>query len=181
MKRILKLSISFVFLLALFSFGNPGKKLNKLCSKIWKNQVVMLKQVSLPESSDMDITQLNEIWSNDEIVGYACYTTAFGCRIGGCAAPSNPNVESYETFDYIVIYDRDLNIIKVDVAEYGGQYGYEICRSKWLSQFKGENNGFKLEENIDGIAGATISASYLIDDLNTLGKDLINLKSTGAI
>ena len=103
------------------------------------------------------------------------YTTAFGCKVGGCAAPSNPNVESYETFDYIVIYDNSLSIIKVDIAEYGGQYGYEICRAKWLKQFVGSTSGFELGGNIDGITGATVSAKYLIDDLNDTGEKIKHL------
>ena len=156
----------------LFAFANPDKKINKLVAKIWKDQPVTLEQVDLPDSLKADILQFNEVMSGGKLVGYACYTTAFGCRIGGCAAPGNANVQSYETFDYIVVYDKNMSILKVDIANYSGQYGYEICRSKWLSQFKGQTTGFKLNENIDGISGATVSATYLIDDLNAVGKIL---------
>ena len=128
--------------------------------------------MEIPSSLKGDVITLSAVKSKNETIGYACYTTAFGCKVGGCAAPSNPNAQSYETFDYIVVYDTDLNIKKVDIANYGGEYGYEICRQKWLSQFIGKNRGFELEKNIDGISGATVSATFLIDDLNDIGKKL---------
>ncbi len=177
MKKALKITWIFSGLLLIFSFANPEKKIEKLVSKIWKNKEITLNQLSLPDTLSLDVSQLNEIIEDDVLLGYACYTTALGCRIGGCAAPSNPNVQNYESFDYIVIYDADMSIIKIDIANYGGQYGYEICRPKWLSQFIGKTNGFKLNENIDGISGATVSASHLIDDLNIIGGQLRELQS----
>lgn len=74
-----------------------------------------------------------------------------------------------------------MNILKIDISDYGGEYGYEICRAKWLKQFNGKSSGFILEENIDGISGATVSATYLIDDVNILGKYLKKLKVENAI
>lgn len=157
--------------------ANPDKKINKLAAKVWKDKEISLSYVKLPDSLDETISRFHEVKSDGELLGYACYTTAFGCRIGGCSAPTNPNAQSYETFDYIVIYDSDLSILKVDIANYGGQYGYEICRAKWLSQFNGKTSGFKLNQDIDGISGATVSASYLIDDLNEVGDILKKLRS----
>lgn len=157
---------------AVSSFGDPEKKINRLISKTWKTNDYTLNIMDIPDSLKVDLGMLNRVEINDTTVGYVCYTTAFGCKVGGCAAPSNPNAESYETFDYIVVYDTDLSILKVDIAEYGGQYGYEICRAKWLDQFKGSRSGFKLGENVDGITGATVSAQYLIDDLNVVGEKI---------
>jgi len=169
MKLIIKISGVFLFMLIMMAFVSPQKKLDKLISKVWKDQDVEVVRVVIPDSLKTDIMVLSEVISEGETVGYACYATAFGCQIGGCAAPSNPNAQTYETFDYIVLYDTGLNILRVDIADYGGQYGYEICRKKWLAQFKGENNGFILDKNIDGISGATVSAQYLIDDVNKIG------------
>jgi hypothetical protein len=181
MKKTL-INLSFLSVLVmLFAFGNPEKKINKLISKIWKDQPTTLHLVDLPDSLDATISQLHEIQSDNEVLGYACYTSAFGCRIGGCAAPGSPNVDGYEAFDYIVIYDKDMSILKVDIANYGGQYGYEICRKNWLAQFIGQTMGFRLEDNIDGISGATVSASYLIDDLNQVGKTLKILQESKTI
>lgn len=181
MKKLIHIGSILSILALVFAFAGPGKKINKLVSKIWKDQPVTVHQVDLPDSLGATIIQFNEVKSKNELVGFACYTTAFGCRVGGCAAPGNANVESYETFDYIVIYDKNMSILKVDIANYSGQYGYEICRSKWLAQFNGQTTGFKLNENIDGISGATVSASFLIDALNDVGKTLKNLRSQKVI
>jgi len=179
MKSIIKISATILGLVILVSFATPEKKMNKLASKVWKDKEVELLALEIPDSLKTDIIAMSVVKTEGVTVGYACYTTAFGCRVGGCAAPSTPNVQSYETFDYIVIYDTDLIIKKVDIADYGGQYGYEICRPKWLSQFIGQTNGFKLGENIDGISGATVSAQYLIDDLNAIGGTLKALNIEG--
>lgn len=174
MKNSLKFFGLFLVVAMLFSFAPPEKKLNKLVQKIWPDQALEMEAVELPDSLKTVVSSLYRIKKGGEIVGYGCYTTAYGCRVGGCAAPTSPN-ESYETFDYMVVYDPQLSILQVDIADYGGQYGYEICRAKWLAQFKGSTHGFKLNENIDGITGATISAGFLIDDLNQLGSTLQHL------
>ena len=163
-----------------FSFANPEKKIQKLIHKIWKNTEFTLQHIDLNNQID-DLSQLNAIVSDNDLLGYACYTYSHGCRIGGCSAPSSSTDDSYEVFEYIVIYDTNLSILKIDIAEYGGEYGYEICRSKWLKQFEGETVGFMLNENIDGISGATVSATYLIDDLNKLGKKMRILRTNKII
>ena len=170
----------FSLVLITSSFVNREKKINKLINKVWKDSSPVLEKIELPDTLKASLGFLSEVVVDEETVGYACYTTAFGCRVGGCAAPTNPNIQSYETFDYIVIYNPDFEIIKVDIAEYGGQYGYEICRAKWLRQFEGGNTNFKLGDNIDGITGATVSAQFLIDDLNAVGKEVKSFLSTSA-
>lgn len=172
MKFILKISATVLCLVVLVAFVTPEKKINKLAAKVWKDKVIELEAIEVPSDLRGEFLALSVVKSEGEVIGYACYTTAFGCRIGGCAAPTNPNAASYETFDYIVVYDVELNIKKVDIANYGGQYGYEICRPKWLEQFIGKNHGFKLNDDIDGISGATVSAGFLIKDLNALGAKL---------
>lgn len=165
-----------LFLLPLMGFVKQDvkmKKLTKLVEKNWKGEDIKMTKLELPDSLQSELGLLYSVQVDEILVGYACYATAFGCRIGGCAAPSeNANVQSYETFDYIVLYDTNLDILLVDIVEYGGQYGYEICRASWLKQFQGKNRDFSLNENIDGITGATISAQYLIDDLNSVGGQL---------
>ncbi len=181
MKNSLKYGVASLTLLLLFSFSNPEKKINKLIRKVWKNTELTMTQVKF-ENTPENITQLNKVFGNEELLGYACYTYSTGCKIGGCSAP-NPEKrdETYEVFEYIVIYDTNLTIKKVDIANYGGDYGYEICRPGWLKQFNGGKNNFELNKNIDGIAGATISATYLIYDINSLSDTLDVLKSMNII
>lgn len=178
MKILFKISSILVGLLIVFAFASPEKKVNKLVSKVWKNQEVSLSSMKVPDSLAAELTSLDAVYKDGEIVGYACYTTAFGCRIGGCAAASKGSIQANETFDYIVIYDQNLLILKIDIANYTGEYGFEICRPKWLTQFIGKTIGFELEKNIDGISGATVSASFLIEDLNALGKTIRSLVSS---
>jgi len=180
MKKALKYGARLIVLLLLFSFSNPDKKISKLIRKVWKDIELSMTQVDA-EHLPVNITQLNKVFGKGELLGYACYTYSNGCKVGGCSAPSEQRDESYEVFEYIVIYDTNLVIQKVDIANYGGEYGYEICRSSWLKQFKGEKNGFELNTNIDGIAGATISATYLIDDVNALFLSMKALKKENQI
>lgn len=161
----------------LVAFTVPEKKVEKLVSQVWKEKEILLNEVILPDSLKIDFKYFGTINSGTKLLGYACYTSAYGCRIGGCAAPGNATAESYETFDYIVIYDPQLSILKIDITNYPGEYGYEICRTKWLEQFKGKTDGFELNKNVDGISGATVSATYLINDLNSVGAKIKTLQS----
>jgi hypothetical protein len=172
LKKITYTAVLLSIYLVISSFANPEKKIDKIVSKVWKGVEFTLSKIEVPDSLKTDMGRLHEVLINDQTAGYVCYTTAFGCKVGGCAAPTNPNVQSYETFDYVVVYDTSFSIMKVDIAEYGGQYGYEICRVKWLQQFVGGRKGFKLGANVDGITGATVSAQFLIDDLNDVGSKI---------
>jgi Na+-translocating ferredoxin:NAD+ oxidoreductase RnfG subunit len=90
----------------------------------------------------------------EDQIGYAVLTSAKG---------------RHDYFDYIVIYDADLTILRVRVFEYRSDYGYEICNKKWLSQFEGSKGcNLKYETDIDAISGATYSASSITEDLSYL-------------
>lgn len=158
------------------SFSTPEKQVRKVVEKVWKGKAITLTDVVLPDSMIIDIPILSNVKSGDELLGYVAYTSSFGCRIGGCPGTSNPNAQSYETFNFIAVYDTDILIKKIEIVNYSGDYGYEICRPKWLAQFAGKNSGFELNKNIDGITGATVSATYLIDSVNALGKVVLQLK-----
>ncbi|MFT5857939.1 MAG: hypothetical protein ACI865_000023 [Flavobacteriaceae bacterium] len=175
MKTLANISSFIITIVIIMAFASPEKKIDKLVSKIWKGELVEITQVAVPDSLQQDVIVLNTVSLDGKTVGYVCYAMAFGCQVGGCAAPTTPNSQSFETFDYIVVYDTELNILRVDIAEYGGQYGYEICRQKWLAQFIGGNIAFELDKNVDGISGATVSAKYLIDDLNSIGLQMKEL------
>ncbi len=180
MKKITQIAILFSSLLLLLSVSNPEKKMQKIVEKVWKNRAIRMEQVQM-EKKPENISQLNRVFDEKELIGYVCYTYSNGCKIGGCSAPTEKRDETYEVFEYIIVYDTNFVIQKIDIANYGGEYGYEICRPNWLKQFKGKKNGFKLNTNIDGIAGATISATYLIDDINTLYKTMRKLKEDGVL
>ena len=182
MNKLIKISLSFFTLLLVFSFTNPDRKMERLVSKLWKDIEFTITSIHVEDPLE-SLTKLNAIYTNEgkTLLGYSCYTYSHGCRIGGCSAPSAKADDTYEVFEYIIIYDESMNILKIDISDYGGEYGYEICRAKWLRQFNGKSSGFALEENIDGISGATVSATYLIDDVNILGNYLRKLKGENLI
>lgn len=161
------------FLVALLAaFTDQEKLIDKSVSKVWKEEDVSKKELDIKDSLGASIGKVFELYIDDNKKGYACYTTAFGCRVGGCPKPTDPNTQTYETFDYIVVFDNSFSIQRVDIASYPGAYGFQICKPKWLKQFVGLTPSIKLYEDIDGISGATVSAQFLIDDINSVKKIL---------
>lgn len=93
-------------------------------------------------------------------------------------APSMKNV-----FDYLVIFNKDLSIEKAKILIYREQHGRQIGTARWLSQFKGlsTNDNPVLGKNIDGISGATISATSMTKAINNLLKSIASAKEQGLI
>jgi hypothetical protein len=165
MKRlgIIIATIGFLFS---FSISMNEKAIEKVLKKSYKDQVVNKELMLLPDSLKALMGDLYKLKVDGQLEGYACYATAFGCKVGGCAKPNDPNLSSYETFDYIVVFNPDLSIRDLEIANYPGSYGYEICRKSWLKQFIGKTPSIKLNEDVDGVSGATISAQFLVEDIN---------------
>lgn len=75
-----------------------------------------------------------------------------------------------DEFDYMVLFDAELNIIKSKVLIYREDYGNEIGSKRWLKQFTGKTSkdNLQYEKDIDAIAGATISARSMTIAVNNL-------------
>lgn len=86
-----------------------------------------------------------EISQNDSVIGYALLDNVSG---------------KVKPITFLVIFNRDFQIIESTVIKYREQYGGEIRNKDWLNQFSGKdiNSDFNLNSGIDGISGATISA-----------------------
>ncbi len=69
----------------------------------------------------------------------------------------------HDVFDYIIVIDTNLEIINTKVLVYREKHGRQIGHKRWLSQFIGlsHNDHAKLNDNIDGISGATISCNSM--------------------
>lgn len=79
-----------------------------------------------------------------------------------------------KVFDYILLFNTDLSIKKSKVLIYREDYGLQIGSQRWLKQFIGltiEDNVI-YGENIDAIAGATISASSMTRATNAVLQSL---------
>lgn len=77
-------------------------------------------------------------------------------------------------FDYILVFDNNKTIINSKVLIYREKHGRQIGTKRWLSQFTGLsfNDRPKLGEGIDGISGATISATNMTNAVSNVLKAL---------
>ena len=77
-------------------------------------------------------------------------------------------------FDYLVLLDTDLIVLKSKVLIYREEYGGEIGSSRWLKQFIGKKGGDELNygDNIVAISGATISVRSMTNAMNDLLESL---------
>ncbi len=87
-----------------------------------------------------------------------------------------------EQFDYMVLYDNDFLIRKIEILVYRSDHGYEIMNKKWLNQFPGNSGcGLGYGKDIQAISGATFSATSITKDLERLCKSLEELRSEGIL
>ena len=109
-----------------------------------------------------------EIKSEDKLLGYAYVSKA----------PSKT-----AQFDYLVLVDPELVIVKANVLIYREEYGGEIGSKRWLSQFIGKTkeDEFRYGDNIDAISGATISVRSMTNAMNDLMGSLKTLNEKGIL
>lgn len=88
------------------------------------------------------------------------------------------------TFDYLVLFNKDLVITKSKVLVYREEYGGEIGSKRWLQQFEGKSFVSKelvYNQNIIPISGATISVRSMTTEINTLLKSIAILKKSNIL
>lgn len=73
-------------------------------------------------------------------------------------------------FDYLVLLDTDLVVLKTKMLMYREEYGGEIGSKRWLKQFIGKTGNDELVygDNIMAISGATISVRSMTNAMNDL-------------
>jgi len=172
MRYLLILITFFLSFTFLFNFENPKndyqKKINKVLLSVWGNNELITKRVVLPDSLNDPTFKLNSIFLNDSLVGYYCLKDANGCHKGGC-----DNIDTtifyteYEVFVFMVIFNKDLKIERVDVIDYQSNHGFQITSKTWLKQFIGfEGCEMEYGKNVDAITSATTSAKSLVKNIN---------------
>ncbi len=111
---------------------------------------------------------LSTLKSNDELIGFACFASSKGKN---------------DFFDYMVLFNENLEIQQVVVLIYRSSFGGEIMAKSWLKQFIGKERGEGMEfgKDIDGISGATISAPSMAKGVKSTSLLLSNLKANGKI
>ena len=86
-------------------------------------------------------------------------------------------------FDFIVLFDSKFTIKKTKVLIYREDYGQQIGSQRWLKQFIGlvpEDTPI-YGEDIDAIAGATISASNMTREIGHVLRSMAFLKKKKVI
>lgn len=160
----LKYVLVLLITTSLLSFGLPKniqKKVKKTIESTFKVEVFELNPIHIKTEivtalpSTFNNKGLYKIISADTIIGYAYIAKA----------PSRD-----DNFDYLVLFDTDLIIMKSKVLIYREDYGGEIGSKRWLKQFIGktQNDILVYGDNIAAIAGATISVRSMTSAINTL-------------
>lgn len=154
----------FLLSLLLGGFGLPEniqKKVRKEVSKTFETEEFNLVTVAVPKGLNLQLPlkitadKLYRIEDDMTLLGYAFVDKA----------PSKT-----AEFDYLVLFNPDLEIVHSKVLIYREEYGGEIGSKRWLKQFLGKNGNDRVshETNIDGIAGATISVRSMTNSMDNL-------------
>ncbi|MEP4790114.1 MAG: FMN-binding protein [Gilvibacter sp.] len=148
------------------------QKLNMAVQTTFEIEDFSLDLISI--SSDLNSKTAVELGSenlfkviqNEKLIGYV--------YLG--QAPSMKNI-----FDYVVLFNRDLSIKKSKVLIYREDYGRQIGSQRWLKQFIGMrvNKAIRYGEDVDAIAGATISAKSMTKAVNDVLQSIAVLQSEG--
>lgn len=159
-KSVLILLISLSFL----SFSLPKhlqKKVNKEVKATFNiesftfNAITISNDITKILPANFGPDNLFEIKSEDTLLGYAYVAKA----------PSKT-----DQFDYLVLLDAELIVLKTKVLIYREDYGGEIGSKRWLKQFIGKTQHDELHygDNIVAISGATISVRSMTHAINNL-------------
>ena len=152
------------FSLMFFGFGIPKnvqKKMDKELEKVFETENYSLQSFSVSKTVNEELTtkittdNFFHIKQGNTLLGYAFVDQA----------PSKT-----AQFDYLVIFNPNLEIIHSKVLIYREEYGGEIGSKRWLEQFTGKTGKDRVshETNIDGISGATISVRSMTTSMDKL-------------
>ncbi len=164
---ILKKSIPAIFIISILcslGFGIPSRierMVAKEVHKVFESNEVIFKTITVADSLNaqlpVKITSDNfqKVIKENTILGYYFVDKA----------PSKT-----ADFDYLVIFNPNLEIIHSKILIYREEYGGEIGSKRWLKQFIGLTGKDRVsyETNIDGIAGATISVRSMTIAMDNL-------------
>jgi hypothetical protein len=151
------------------------RRIEKKISKIYKvSTFELLKLDDIPSGyhdANAGIYSFYEIKDEkNKIMGHVAYGMTHVCYFGGCTSltDQSKNIQREEV-QYIIYFDAKQFIKYIEIIDFESNYGYEIAAKWWLKQFNAQRPGsFKLNDNIDGISGATVSCEQFIMTVNDL-------------
>ncbi len=167
-----KIIIACLLVVGLFSFSWPSKldkKVKATISKTYK-----LKQYDLTAIRvEASVENITERKVNDCLFAIKSASETQGYIYVG-EAPSMKNV-----FDYAILLSEDLEIVNTKVLIYREKHGRQIGMKRWLKQFFGMTSKDRptLGDNVDGISGATISATSMTNSVREVLSTIEYLKS----
>ena len=79
-------------------------------------------------------------------------------------------------FDFLVLYDSQLELKHLEILQYRSSHGYQINSGRWLEHFTGlaAQDTIIKGRQVDGISGATMSVDGLIEKINEMGSFMHN-------
>jgi Na+-translocating ferredoxin:NAD+ oxidoreductase RnfG subunit len=172
-KQVSFLLIAFI-LLSFTSHKDLNKKIDKEIKDAFGIETYVYNKITFPTEVNKELPSKFEssnflnIKANNEIVGYAYMGKA---------------LSKTDTFDFLVLFDKDLIVIKTKVLVYREDYGGEIGSKRWLKQFIGktQHDDLRYGDNIVAISGATISVRSMTNSMNNLLKSLKILHSKNVL
>lgn len=164
--KALLISLSITVLM-LMSFGLPKniqKKVNKEIEETFNIDTFKFTNYPIDQSLTK---QLPSDFGTDNF-----FKIEKGSLLGYAYVAKAPSKTAQ--FDYLVLLDKDLVVIKTKILMYREEYGGEIGSKRWLKQFIGKSGNDKLiyGDNIMAISGATISVRSMTNAMNDLLESL---------
>lgn len=164
LKTTFYVGVFIISYLLFTSFGLPKnieKKVQKELEKTFQMTEFSLNPIRISDSLNAELPKkINDfnffrISKGNDYLGYVFVDQAL-------AKTSN--------FDYLVVFNTELEVVHSKVLVYREEYGGEIGSKRWLKQFLGKTGGDRVdhETNIDGIAGATISVRSMTSAMDEL-------------
>lgn len=148
--------------------GEIREKAEKLILEIYSDSVKILEYkytLSQPLKLDSEkyarqrflgkFVYYYEIKKEEETVGFALLDNVKG---------------KVKPITYMIIFNTDLSIKRVEIIKYREEHGSEVENKFWLSQFESKTieSNLILNNSIDGISGATISVKSIIKGVKRL-------------
>ena len=131
-----------------------SKKINKVITKTWSLESPEIEKLSIDVEKYKKKNEfvLYKVSEANRTKGYVYLTQAKG---------------RFDYFDYVILFNQDLEIDKVEVLVYRSDYGGEIASKNWLKQFLGMKKETKeYGKEINAISGATFSGNSITKGIN---------------
>jgi Na+-translocating ferredoxin:NAD+ oxidoreductase RnfG subunit len=169
----------FIIVLGLMfsSFDLPKsglKKMDKTLAKLWPEQIISKSFVKVSDldksklSFKIDDKTLYKVSNQTKSDSYIYLSKGFG---------------KMNEFDYMIVFNKDLSILKIKVLVYREDQGGEIGSNRWLKQFKGKKDPEKMKfgHDIQNISGATLSARSITEDVKKVVRKMNELRNKGIV